>query len=201
MESSHKKQTFSKMVETCYSFENPKFLKTNQDISTNSQDLKSDHLLNDEWCLWAHLPHDTDWSLNSYKNIYTFSTLEEAISLYNHIPSKMVRNCMLFLMRKGITPLWEDPKNRDGGCFSYKLINKIVPECWKKISFCLIGESLSNIKNLQKGINGITISPKKNFCILKIWTNNCDFKNCEELQTPSEIDKNGCIFKQHAPEY
>ena len=30
------------------------------------------HSLSDKWSLWAHLPHDTDWSLNSYKNIYTF---------------------------------------------------------------------------------------------------------------------------------
>ena len=25
--------------------------------------------LSDNWVLWAHLPHDTDWSLESYKNI------------------------------------------------------------------------------------------------------------------------------------
>ena len=25
-----------------------------------------EHLLSDKWILWAHLPHDTDWSLKSY---------------------------------------------------------------------------------------------------------------------------------------
>ena len=34
--------------------------------------------LNDSWCLWAHLPHDTEWNLNSYKEIMTFNTVEEA---------------------------------------------------------------------------------------------------------------------------
>ncbi len=24
------------------------------------------HLLYDKWVLWAHLPHDTDWSVKSY---------------------------------------------------------------------------------------------------------------------------------------
>ena len=79
------------------------------------------HPLSDEWCLWAHLPHDTDWSLNSYKNIYNHTTLEDVISVTEALPPKLVKNCMLFVMRKGITPLWEDPKNRSGGCFSYKI--------------------------------------------------------------------------------
>ena len=25
-----------------------------------------EHPLHDKWVLWAHLPHDTDWSLKSY---------------------------------------------------------------------------------------------------------------------------------------
>ena len=28
------------------------------------------HKLNTKWVLWAHLPHDTDWSLKSYKKIF-----------------------------------------------------------------------------------------------------------------------------------
>ena len=39
------------------------------------------HTLSDEWCLWAHLPHDTDWSLNSYKNIYTTDVFTQPIQL------------------------------------------------------------------------------------------------------------------------
>ena len=35
------------------------------------------HKLNDKWCLWAHLPHDTDWSIGSYKKIFEFQTVEE----------------------------------------------------------------------------------------------------------------------------
>ena len=36
------------------------------------------------------------------------------------------------------------------------------------VIYGLIGENLSSNKKLQKNINGITISPKKNFCIIKI---------------------------------
>ena len=89
-----------------------------------SEHAASTHALSDKWVLWAHLPHDTDWSLNSYRNIMEISSVEEMISLYKILPEKMVKNCMLFLMREGISPTWEDPKNRHGGCFSYKISNK-----------------------------------------------------------------------------
>jgi hypothetical protein len=159
------------------------------------------HPISDEWCLWAHLPHDTDWSLNSYKCIYTYSNIEEVICVAETLPPTLVKNCMLFIMRKGITPLWEDPKNRSGGCFSYKISNKIIPECWKKLTYELIGETLSSNKNLQKSINGITISPKKNFCIIKIWLSNCNCQDASRLSVYSGITSQGCLFKKHAPEY
>jgi hypothetical protein len=161
----------------------------------------SQYPLLDEWSLWAHLPHDTDWSLNSYKTIYNYTELESTISVTEALPGTLIKNCMLFVMRKGITPLWEDPKNRSGGCFSYKVNNKIVHDCWKKLTYSLVGESLSKNKKLQNSINGITISPKKNFCIIKIWLGSCDYQNASEIITSSGIDAHGCLFKKHAPEY
>ena len=67
-------------------------------------------------------PHDTEWNLNSYKKIMTFNTVEEALTLYETLPDKMIKNCMLFLMRKGITPIWEDEKNRNGAVFHIKYL-------------------------------------------------------------------------------
>ena len=69
-----------------------------------------EHLLSDKWILWAHLPHDTDWSLKSYIKIVELDSVEKVISLCNSIPEKMIKNCMLFLMRKNINPTWEDNK-------------------------------------------------------------------------------------------
>ena len=65
--------------------------------------------------MWAHLPHDTNWGIDSYKPIYTFDSIEAIVTLYKIIPDNMVKNCMLFLMREGIIPTWEDEKNRNGG--------------------------------------------------------------------------------------
>ena len=40
------------------------------------------HKLYDNWTLWAHLPHDTDWSVSSYKKIITLETIEDSLMLF-----------------------------------------------------------------------------------------------------------------------
>ena len=159
------------------------------------------HSLYDNWTLWAHLPHDTDWTVKSYKKIMTMDSVESALSLTETLPEKMIKNCMLFLMRDGIQPTWEDEKNRKGGCFSYKVANKSVTSSWKQLSYTLIGETLTKDNNLRPTINGITISPKKNFCIIKIWLATCEFQNPAKILDIGGISSQGCLFKKHIPEY
>jgi hypothetical protein len=166
-------------------------------VSTNSVL----HDLSDGWILWAHLPHDTDWGLKSYMKIYEFNTVEQAITITETLPPVLVTNCMLFLMRKGINPIWEDERNRNGGCFSYKIPNKDVPDAWKQLSYSLVGETMSDNKKLLPHINGITISPKKNFCIIKVWLANCSFQDAAVIREVHGITSHGCLFKRHVPEY
>lgn len=160
------------------------------------------HELNEEWGLWAHLPHDTDWTLKSYQRVFTFTTVEDTIAITESLPEVLVKNCMLFIMKNGITPIWEDVQNRDGGCFSYKIPNKNVYEVWKELTYTLVGGSISANKEFVKNITGITISPKKNFCIIKIWLTNCQFQNPATVTTDVKgIIPQGCLFKKHTPEY
>ena len=159
------------------------------------------HKLHDTWCYWAHLPHNTDWTLKSYKKIYNLDTVEGMITVSETIPDKMIKNCMLFLMRDGIHPTWEDPKNRKGGCFSYKIANKNAPLMWKMVSYNLVGETLSRDKNVSNSINGITISPKKNFCIMKIWLSTCNYQDPTYITNIPGLNSRGCLFKKHNPEY
>jgi len=160
------------------------------------------HYLDDKWTMWAHLPHDIDWSITSYKKIYTIDTVEGAIALSETIPDVLVKNCMLFLMREGIKPIWEDPKNRQGGCFSYKISNKNVFDVWKDLSYVLVGNSISNQSSFVANVTGITISPKKNFCIIKIWMSNCSNQNPAIVTSDVKgLASQGCLFKRHVPEY
>jgi translation initiation factor 4E len=163
----------------------------------NDNTLEKKHELYDKWTFWAHLPHDTDWSLSSYQKLVTISSLEEVVTINNIIPNEMVCNCMLFVMRNGINPLWEDSHNRDGGSFSFKIDNSDVAELWKEMVYKLVGEDLFINENSVKKITGVTISPKKNFCILKIWIKDCSEQNVSKLNINNKLNVNGCLFKKH----
>ena len=83
------------------------------------------NILNDEWVLWCHDIKDSNWGKDSYIKVYSFNTIEDFWKLYKNLNN--VDNIMLFLMKKGIFPLWEDMHNRDGGILEAP--NKITINC------------------------------------------------------------------------
>ena len=107
----------------------------------------------------------------------------------------------MFLMKENINPLWEDENNKNGGCFSFKVFNKDIEQVWKKVFFHLIGRTITKNRKYYKNINGITLSPKKKFCILKIWMKNCDLKDPDIFVDIDNLESSGCLFKKHCPEY
>jgi len=160
------------------------------------------HALHGKWNLYYHLPQDKNWDVSSYSIIMSnIDTAEKVISLNESVHDNVIKNCMLFVMREGITPMWEDPRNRDGGCFSYKISNKYVPEVWKQLFYLIVGETLCNDTALSKHLNGITVSPKKNFCIIKIWLDVANLQDPSIIANIPNLQKMGCLFKKHEPEF
>jgi hypothetical protein len=156
------------------------------------------HPLAHKWVLWGHLPHDTDWSIKSFINIATVNTIEETIGITETLPNILIENCMLFLMRENVNPIWEDPMNKQGGYFSYKISNKHVGKVWKELSYVTVGETISNDADFTKNVTGITISPKKNFCIIKIWMSTCRHQNPNLVTNRIKyLTPEGCLFSNH----
>jgi hypothetical protein len=156
------------------------------------------HQLEDTWVLYHHLPTEKDWTLSGYTVLHDeINTVEKTISLNQLLTDNIIKFSMLFFMRKGITPLWEDPANRTGGCFSYKVVNKHVVQVWRHMMFHAAGETLAKKDSYNNCINGITISPKKNFCIIKIWLRNNENQDPNQITMIDNLTKHGVMFKLH----
>jgi translation initiation factor 4E len=141
------------------------------------------------------MPHNTDWSIASYINISTFQTVEDTIAITETLTDVLVKNCMLFVMKKNIAPVWEDPQNRNGGFFSYKISNKIVYDVWKKLTYALVGETLCVEHSNFRLVTGISVSPKKDFCIIKIWTSSPTHQNPKMFISDIKgLVAQGCLF-------
>jgi hypothetical protein len=150
--------------------------------------------LNTSWALYIHMPFDTNWGLDSYKHICTINTVEELVSILKVTNRLLYERCMFFIMRKEIKPLWEMPENVNGGSFSYKIINRDVDIAWKNLSYKLLGETL--LSDTSK-INGISLSPKKSFAIIKIWLCDCAVTDPVEIKPCKLFAASECLFKKH----
>jgi len=160
---------------------------------------KSSHPLIGIWDLYFHLPQDKNWDIKSYNLISNdINSAERIIQINESLPEKIVKYCMLFVMRKGIKPMWEDPENRNGGCFSFKVLNKSVSVVWKELFYAVCGETLFNNKSHNKNVTGITISPKRSFCVIKVWLNDCSVQDPNTMIDISNLSKDGCLFKKHS---
>ena len=158
----------------------------------------NEYLLKNKWVLWYHSLKNKSWDNKSYvkvieiKSLLDYKLLEEIMRI-NHL-----QNGMFFLMKNDIFPTWEDPKNRMGGCISFKYDNNILNE-WLKILLLCITEELSDY---NKEINGLSISPKKEFNILKVWIKDDlkDYKTLIKEYDPfMKLDK--CMYKKHELSY
>ena len=177
----------------------------NLNNSNNSKNITEKSLIynpiQNKWNYFLHLHDNKDWSINSYIKMVSIDNIENAILLNDEIHYDLIKKSMMFLMKNDINPLWEDEQNKNGGCFSYKVLNKDIEQVWKKVYYHLVGCTITKNKNHYKNINGITLSPKKKFCILKIWMSSCELKDPDIFIEISNLDKTGCLFKKHCPEY
>jgi len=134
----------------------------------------------DGWTLYNHDLDNKKWDLASYNIIIkNITDPEQLIAINETIPETIVKNAMLFMMRQSIPPLWEDPHNCQGGYLSFKIMNKSVHPIWKSLVYGLCGETLFVDPIVNTFVTGISISPKKTFCILKIWLSNCEYQTAK----------------------
>jgi hypothetical protein len=128
-------------------------------------------VLNDIWNIYFHDPIDTDWTMPSYKLLASVSSVQEYWkAMYAPLQDKIHKG-IFFVMREYVFPCWDDANNIDGGCLSIKILKEQLPAFWDDLCIKLLGETLlkENMRHHWNLVNGISTSPKKHFCIIKIW--------------------------------
>lgn len=138
--------------------------------------MTTEHYLNDTWSLYFHSAIDPDWTTESYKNLGQIGSVEEFWHAYE-VLSPHLHKAIWFLFRDYVFPCWDDPANIDGGCLSIKVLKQHASEYWKRLCVRMLGETL--VTGLSwDNVNGVSISPKKHFVIIKIWTRaSCEISN------------------------
>lgn len=156
--------------------------------------------LSNKWTFYLHLHDNKDWSVNSYIEMFQVQTVEDAVLLNDEISYDLIKKTMMFMMKQEIRPVWEDENNRKGGCFSFKISNNDVESVWRNVFYSMLGRTLTTDKKHHDNVNGITLSPKKRFCILKIWMHDCSIEDPNIFIDIQNLNRDSCIFRKHCPD-
>ena len=140
-------------------------------------DVRKQTPLRHRWVLWY--THKST-SRNQHENyaekirpVATFGTIEEFWRVYAHVirPSKMAIATDYHLFKEGITPLWEDVKNKEGGKFMLRIKKTCTNRLWEMLLLNVIGEQLGPCGD---NINGIVVSLRFQEDIIAMWSRSGD---------------------------
>jgi hypothetical protein len=133
-------------------------------VNETEADNDSDILISQQYVLWCHDLDSNDWSIESYNKICTIDTVSMFWKIFNNFYKLDTKNDY-FLMKKDITPTWEDTANRDGGICSIRIDIINAYELWEELCTYMICDQLTDDSN---DVNGISFCPKYNWAMIKI---------------------------------
>lgn len=153
-----------------------------------------DFPLQSSWNIWYHHTLN-DWYLSGYKQIFTIKNIKDFWDFHNNLDCLGgITNAQFFMMRDNVTPVWEDPMNRNGGSWSILVPVQEAHNAWEQIAVLMVGE------NLCPGITGMSINQKNNIVVIKIW--NSDKNHRDSSVLAKAIQKFGNIlYRAHKVQY
>lgn len=126
-----------------------------------------DILLQDTWTYRFHDPNNNDWTMGSYVRLADVSSISDMWEVHTCTQKRLVDG-MFFVMREHVFPCWDDPENIHGGCISLKVLKTELHTFWEELLIGVLGEVMVTGSDWSL-INGISTSPKRYYCIVKLW--------------------------------
>jgi hypothetical protein len=159
----------------------------------------SECFLNDVWCLYFHDPNDNNWTPSSYQLIATLSNVEDFQRVMTSVPQDLWFKGMFFIMREHVQPVWEDPSNANGGCFSMKVMRNHLMDTWVNVCAAALGETIVKEKALWDLVTGVSISPKKSYILIRVWIRDTTHTDTHQFNfhQPAYTE---VLFKVHQPD-
>jgi len=142
------------------------------------------HELNDIWSLYFHDPNDSNWTYDGYTKLCDITTAEEFAEVNFMLKSSIAKGSF-FIMREYVFPCWDDVNNIKGGCLSLKIGQDHAYDVWSAIASKMLGEKLLKDTSDWNNVNGLSISPKKWYCIIKIWMKDVHLNDKKYFDLPN----------------
>jgi len=129
--------------------------------------------LRHEWVFWheRNNPNASEetWE-DQLKEIAQISTVQSFWQVFNNTPfATLPLRDSLHLFKKNVKPVWEDPRNKNGGAWTFRVPKVNSLEFWKEILMAAIGEVLQEVVEKGDDICGVSISVRFNSHLIMVW--------------------------------
>ena len=149
---------------------------------------------NTNYVLWFHQVDNEKWNLESYTKIMTIGSYHDLLYCIKKINN--VTAGMFFLMKENINPIWEDKNNKQGGFWTFKIAKADAYNLWTELLLNVCFNGITN--NKESIITGVSLSPKINNCIFKIWNNNKNQNDISFLKSDLKyLDISEGLYRAH----
>ena len=119
-----------------------------------------------DWTLYFHSPAEKKWSIDTFHNLGTAKTWDDFCKLINAQEDSKWARGMYFWMKGNVPPLWENFQNIKGGSYSICIGESDSIDIFHRYTAACM---LCCVTQSDDIVQGITISPKKGFHVIKIW--------------------------------
>jgi hypothetical protein len=146
---------------------------------------KGDELeLNDIWNVYTHSNSNNDWSIKSYELVEKIKNVGDMWRFLNIMDNLDKEKYQYFVMRKDITPIWEDNKNKNGGICSIAIKNRYNHNFDANVGICAFISICMLVMNEtfvteNSIINGMSFSVKSRNVLIKLWVS--DYEDNENF--------------------
>ncbi|RAL07640.1 eukaryotic translation initiation factor 4E [Aspergillus homomorphus CBS 101889] len=131
------------------------------------------------WAVWYD-KHNSDTSKENTTRDYDsrLYLLHEDVSdiatfyrVYNNYPWDKVRlRDTVHIFRKGVRPVWEDPENRNGGCWRFRVPKNKAQEFFHEIAIlCMANEFQAVLEKEHDHVLGVSTSARFNSNLISVW--------------------------------
>lgn len=175
-----------------------------------SNEITLSTLLPNEWVLYIYdkqlfkkIVNRPNFNIKPYTEVCTLKTVNDLLFVLKVMkePScgtlSIIKNSFkddrlnidmndYIIMRKGIEPIWEDPRNSNGGTFTIKMSHSKGYNVWSKFVLYMVGETMSCDMDKINGISVSYIADSSNYKGGS--TNNCSFIKIWDGQENRTLD-------------
>ncbi|KAL8874834.1 MAG: hypothetical protein Q9192_009138, partial [Flavoplaca navasiana] len=109
------------------------------------------------------------------ESIITIKTFWEC---FNQLPLQNLKmRDSIHFFKRGVQPVWEDPRNVHGGSWTFRIKNGASEEFWKEVLMLAVGEQFSDAIESGDDLCGLSFSRRFNSDHITIWNRRANMQS------------------------